>query len=88
MAATSHIYAGAARSMDGTFGGVFRQAVGEVLCSGSPVTFDERHHRNRRLVRQREGEGLTVRISFPPALSPQRTMDAGLVTSPKPSRRL
>ena len=31
---------------------------------------------------------IQVRIRFPPALSPQRTMDAGPVTSPKPSRRL
>jgi len=40
MAATSHVYAGAARSMEGTFGGVFRQAVGdnqwEHLTSGLP----------------------------------------------------
>jgi photosystem II stability/assembly factor-like uncharacterized protein len=27
--ATSHVYAGAARSMEGTFGGIFRQSVGE-----------------------------------------------------------
>ena len=44
MAATSHIYAGAARSMDGTFGGVFRQAVGEDrwehLTSGLPHETD------------------------------------------------
>ena len=44
MAATSHIYAGAARSMDGTFGGVFRQAVGEDrwehLTSGLPPETD------------------------------------------------
>src|SRR6202045_4112424 len=44
MAATSHIYAGAARSMDGTFGGVFRQAVGddrwEHLTSGRPHETD------------------------------------------------
>src|SRR5271167_3901499 len=40
MAATSHVYAGAARSMEGTFGGVFRQAVGddrwEHLTNGLP----------------------------------------------------
>ena len=40
MAATSHVYAGAARSMEGTFGGVFRQATGddrwEHLTSGLP----------------------------------------------------
>jgi len=40
MAATSHIYAGAARSMEGTFGGVFRQAAGddrwEHLTTGLP----------------------------------------------------
>jgi len=40
MAATSHVYAGAARSMEGTFGGVFRQAAGddrwEHLTSGLP----------------------------------------------------
>ena len=40
MAATSHVYAGAARSMEGTFGGVFRQAVGDDqwdhLTSGLP----------------------------------------------------
>ena len=39
MAAT-HVYAGAARSMEGTFGGVFRQAVGddrwEHLTNGLP----------------------------------------------------
>jgi hypothetical protein len=29
MATASHVYAGVARSMDGTMGGVFRQAVGE-----------------------------------------------------------
>ena len=29
MAAMSHVYAGAARAMEGTFGGIFRQAVGE-----------------------------------------------------------
>ena len=40
MAATSHVYAGAARSMEGTFGGVFRQAAGddrwEHLTTGLP----------------------------------------------------
>jgi photosystem II stability/assembly factor-like uncharacterized protein len=40
MAATTHVYAGAARSMEGTFGGVFRQAVGddrwEHLTNGLP----------------------------------------------------
>src|SRR5215468_7180259 len=40
MPATSHVYAGAARSMEGTFGGVFRQGVGddrwENLTSGLP----------------------------------------------------
>ena len=40
MAATSHVYAGAARSMEGTFGGVFRHAVGDTrwdhLTSGLP----------------------------------------------------
>src|SRR6201981_1906216 len=40
MAATSHVYAGAARSMEGTFGGVFRQAIGddrwEHLSNGLP----------------------------------------------------
>src|SRR5437870_12931074 len=45
MAATSHIYAGAARSMDGTFGGVFRQAVDEDrwehLTSGLPHETDD-----------------------------------------------
>jgi photosystem II stability/assembly factor-like uncharacterized protein len=29
MAATTHVYAGVARSMEGTFGGIFRQAVGD-----------------------------------------------------------
>jgi len=40
MAATSHVYAGAARSMEGTLGGFFRQAVGddrwEHLTNGLP----------------------------------------------------
>src|ERR1700746_1267698 len=44
MAATSHVYAGAARSMDGTFGGIFRQAVGddrwEHLTNGLPQETD------------------------------------------------
>src|SRR5262249_62067808 len=42
--AGTHIYAGAARSMDGTFGGIFRQAVGEDrwehLTSGLPQETD------------------------------------------------
>ena len=44
MAATSHVYAGAARSMGGTLGGVFRQEVGgdswERLTNGLPDEAD------------------------------------------------
>src|SRR5882724_13148025 len=44
MAATSHVYAGAARSMEVRYGGIFRQAVGddrwEHLTNGLPQETD------------------------------------------------